>query len=110
MIKQIEEFGTEFERLRFVGLEFLLQDKIEIHQIGSAKISDARVAENMGELLAGSKRGHSKGALIEPAVQRLMAGVGAAVGSLSRGVKREVIRIGNLIGSVAGASRAAQVR
>ena len=110
MIEDVEEFCAEFHLLRLPNLEVLLQDKIEIYQIGAAKISDPRVSEAVGRLLSGRERRHCECRLVIPTVQRLVSGIGAAeVGGLRCGIDGEVIGIRNLVGAVAETSGVAEI-
>jgi len=110
MVEDVEEFRPEFHLLRLPNLEILLQDKIEIYQIRSAKISNPRVSKAVSRLLSGRERRHCECRLVVPAVQCLVPGIGAAeVGGLRCGIDGEVIGIRNLVGAIAEASRVAEV-
>ena len=110
MIEEVEELGAELHLLRLSNLEVLLQHKIKIYQVRSAKIADARVAEAVGGLLSGRQRRHRKRRLVVPAIQSLVSGIGATeVRPLRRGVEGEVVRIRNLVGPVAEAAGVAEV-
>src|SRR5579864_8356374 len=110
MIQEIEELRAELDLLRLDNLEVLLQDQVEVNQVGTTETSNLRVAKTVRGLLPGSQwRRHERG-LVHPAIQSLMSRIGTAIVlGLRRGIEREVFGIGNLIRAIAEAACVAQV-
>src|SRR5215470_5394094 len=110
MIEQIEKLSSEFELMRFMKRKGLLQGEVEVHQIRSKQVSNSRIAKLMSGLLSFRQCRSRERGLVEPAIQGLVPGIGAAkVCSLRAGVERKVVRIVDLIGTIAGTSGEAQI-
>ena len=77
MVQQVEEFRAELYLLGLSNFEILLQHKIEIDQIRATQVPDARVPVAVCRLLPGSERRRNERSLVIPAVQSLVAGIGA---------------------------------
>lgn len=111
MIEQVEKFRAELNLLRFGDFKIFLHCQVKINQTGSAEIADFGVSETMSNLLSRGKWWRNEGSLIKPAIQGLMAGVGASVdSSLRSDIEREVIRVGYLVRTITKTSRIAEIR
>src|SRR5690242_15751218 len=110
MVEQVEELGAELDLVRFENSKILLQDQIEVDQVRPTEITNFRIAEAVCRLLPGRQGRSHKDRLVEPAIQRLVAGVRASEGALCRRVEREIVRIGNLVGAIAETACIAQIR
>src|SRR5208337_814123 len=110
MVEEIEKLRPELDLLRLANLEMLLQNKVEVNQIGATQISDLAVPEAVRGLLSRGQRGRDESRLVDPAIQSLMSRVGAAiVAGLRRCIEREIVGIGNLVRAIVEAARVTQV-
>src|ERR1700730_408129 len=100
MVEEIKELSSENQSKSLAQRERLIGRKIKVHHIGAAQYGPSRVPELARRLRCprrrvDSKRGKHESSLIEPAIERLMAGVAALQSSLPRDVKGKVSRIVN---------------
>ena len=110
MVKKVEELRAKLNLLRLANLEVLLQDQVEVNQVGTTETSNLRVAKTVCGLLAESQWRRYERCLVDPAIQSLMSRIGTAVVlGLRRGIEREVFGIGNLIRAIAETACVAQV-
>src|ERR1700739_1753004 len=77
----------------------------------AAEVPNFGIAKTVRGLLPRGQRGRNKRRLVVPAIERLMSGIRARkVGALRGGVEGEVVRVGNVVGTITEAARVAQVR
>src|ERR1700688_732644 len=98
MIEEVEEFRPKLDLLRLANLEVLLQNEVEVNQVGAAEVADPGIAKAVCGLLARCQRRGDKCCLVEPAIKRLVAGSGTAkVCPLGCGIEGEVVGVGDLV-------------
>src|SRR5208337_2517665 len=73
MVEEIEKLRPELDLMRLANLEMLLQNKVEVNQIGATQISDLAVPEAVRGLLSRGQRGRDESRLVDPAIQSLMS-------------------------------------
>jgi hypothetical protein len=75
MIENVEKLCAKLDLLRFVNLEVLLKNDIEVDQVWPAQIPDRRIAPRCGECLPQCERRNRKCRLVVPAIECLVAGI-----------------------------------
>jgi hypothetical protein len=78
MVEEVEELSSEDQPKSFAQLESLVSRKIKVHQVGTAQDGASCIPEQVRKLLTRGKLGSNKGSLVKPAIETLMARVGAA--------------------------------